>query len=99
MNQTEPVAGRVTAMQFRYPPGTRAERLSLEDPYAPMPPGTRGTVEMVGGAGQELLSRLGASMTDYGAPSARGQPLFRLLTPEDAVLTEESTPTWGEMQL
>ena len=46
-----------------------------------------------------LLSRLGASMTDYGAPSARGQPLFRLLTPEDAVLTEESTPTWGEMQL
>ena len=58
-----------------------------------------GTVEMVGGAGQELLSRLGASMTDYGAPSARGQPLFRLLTPEDAVLTEESTPTWGEMQL
>ena len=92
MNQTEPVAGRVTAMKFRYPPGTRVERFSLEDPYAPMPPGTRGTVEMVGGAGQELLSRLGASMTDYGA-------LFRLLTPEDAVLTEESTPTWGEMQL
>jgi hypothetical protein len=44
-----------------------------------MPPGTKGTVEMVGGAGQELLSRL--------------------LTPEDAVLTEESTPTWGGMQL
>ncbi len=79
MNQTEPVAGRVTAMKFRCPPGTRAERFPLEAPYAPMPPGTKGTVEMVGGAGQELLSRL--------------------LTPEDAVLTEESTPTWGGMQL
>ena len=27
-----------------YPPGTRLELVSMEDPFAPVPPGTRGTV-------------------------------------------------------
>ena len=27
-----------------YPPGTRIELISMKDPYAPVPAGTRGTV-------------------------------------------------------
>ena len=30
-----------------YPPGTRIELLSMKDPYAPVPAGTRGTVKFV----------------------------------------------------
>lgn len=30
-----------------YPPGTRIELLSMSDPYAPVPSGTRGTVKFV----------------------------------------------------
>lgn len=30
-----------------YPPGTRIELISMEDPYAPVPAGTRGTVKFV----------------------------------------------------
>jgi len=30
-----------------YPKGTRIELISMNDPYAPVPPGTRGTVESV----------------------------------------------------
>ena len=30
-----------------YPPGTRIELLSMSDPYAPVPAGTRGTVKFV----------------------------------------------------
>ena len=35
-----------------YPPGTRIELLSMDDPFAPISPGTRGTVRMVDDAGQ-----------------------------------------------
>lgn len=30
-----------------YPPGTRIELISMDDPYAPVPPGTRGTIKFV----------------------------------------------------
>ena len=30
-----------------YPPGTRIEIISMKDPYAPVPAGTRGTVKFV----------------------------------------------------
>lgn len=30
-----------------YPPGTRIELLHMDDPYAPIPPGTKGTVNSV----------------------------------------------------
>lgn len=30
-----------------YPPGTRIELISMKDPYAPVPAGTRGTVKFV----------------------------------------------------
>lgn len=34
-----------------YPPGTRIELISMKDPYAPVPAGTRGTVEFVDSMG------------------------------------------------
>ena len=39
-------------MQKLYPAGTRLMLNSMNDPYAPVPPGTRGTVEFVDDAGQ-----------------------------------------------
>ncbi len=39
-------------MQKLYPEGTRLVLNSMNDPYAPVPPGTRGTVEFVDDAGQ-----------------------------------------------
>lgn len=35
-----------------YPKGTRIELISMEDPYAPIEPGTQGTVEFVDDMGQ-----------------------------------------------
>ena len=35
-----------------YPKGTRVELIKMNDPYAPVPAGTRGTVEFVDDAGQ-----------------------------------------------
>lgn len=35
-----------------YPKGTRLELISMEDPYAPIEPGTKGTVEFVDDMGQ-----------------------------------------------
>lgn len=34
-----------------YPPGTRIELISMNDPYAPVPVGTRGTVKFVDSLG------------------------------------------------
>ena len=35
-----------------YPQGTRIELIHMDDPYAPVPSGTRGTVEFVDDMGQ-----------------------------------------------
>ena len=34
-----------------YPPGTRIQLIGMDDPYAPVPSGTRGTVMLVDDAG------------------------------------------------
>ena len=38
---------RVDALRKQYPPGTRIQLIEMEDPFAPVPSGTRGTVKMV----------------------------------------------------
>lgn len=43
---------RIAMTQLNYPPGTRIVLNHMEDPYAPVPPGTRGTVCLVDDAGQ-----------------------------------------------
>ena len=41
----------VDQIKKKYPPGTRIELVRMTDPYSPVPPGTRGTVQMVDDAG------------------------------------------------
>ena len=35
---------RAAQTRLNYPPGTRLELVSMSDPYAPVPSGTRGSV-------------------------------------------------------
>ena len=42
----------VEGYKKKYPKGTRIELISMEDPYAPILPGTKGTVEFVDDMGQ-----------------------------------------------
>lgn len=43
---------RIAQLKAEYPPGTRLEMISMEDPYAPIPAGTQGEVYHVDDAGQ-----------------------------------------------
>ena len=47
MNEWE--RNRCMADRYRaqYPPGTRLMLLSMDDPYAPVPAGTKGTVQLI----------------------------------------------------
>ena len=50
----------------QYPPGTRIELLGMEDPFSPIAPGTRGTVDHVDDAGQlHIRSRINCSVIHY----------------------------------
>lgn len=44
MNYYEKLRNRAKSLKNMYPAGTRVECISMTDPYAPVPPGTRGTV-------------------------------------------------------
>lgn len=43
---------RVAMIQLNYPPGTRLVLEHMDDPYAPVESGTRGSVQTVDDAGQ-----------------------------------------------
>jgi hypothetical protein len=38
---------QLESIRYRYPEGTRIELISMEDPYCPILPGTKGTVQFV----------------------------------------------------
>ena len=42
---------QIEKIKQQYPPGTRLELKEMDDPYAPVPPGTRGTVALVDDVG------------------------------------------------
>lgn len=44
---------KVKKLKENYPPGTRLGLLHMDDPYAPVPDGTRGTVKLVDDIGQD----------------------------------------------
>jgi hypothetical protein len=52
MNEWERLRRQAQRYKENYPPGTRVMLLSMEDPWAPVPSGTRGTVEVVDDIGQ-----------------------------------------------
>lgn len=74
---------RVAMIQLNYPPGTRLVLEYMDDPYAPVESGTRGSVQAVDDAGQIHMA------WDNGRTLAviPGLDTFRKLTPQE--LAEE----------
>ena len=52
MNEFDRLRRTAERMKESYPPGTRIQLDHMEDPWAPVPPGTRGTVQFVDDIGQ-----------------------------------------------
>ena len=83
MNMPFPSRSQVDFTRSCYPPGTRIVLSSMNDPYAPVEPGTRGTVRYVDDAGQ-----IGVAWDNGRSLSLiPGEDSFRKLT--DAELAEE----------
>lgn len=83
MNRFEAERRFAQRMKDNYPPGTRIMLLSMDDPYAPVPEGTKGTVVHVDDAAQIHMK------WDNGRTLAivPGEDSFRKLTDEE--LAEE----------
>ena len=80
----------VKFLQEKYPPGTRIRLVSMDDPYAPIDPGTEGTLVCVDDAGQFQMK------WDNGRTLALipGEDSFRKLTEEE--LAEEQNEDMDE---
>ena len=83
MNQFEKERRMVQRYKAEYPPGTRVQLNHMDDPYAPVKDGTRGTVKHVDDAGQLHMQ------WDNGRTLALvpGENSFRKLTADE--LAEE----------
>ncbi len=90
MNRFEAERRFVQRMKDNYPPGTRIMLLSMDDPYAPVPKGTKGTVVHVDDAAQIHMK------WDNGRTLAivPGEDSFRKLTAGE--LEEEQEMTESE---
>ncbi len=84
MNSFDRERLRIQRAKMLYPPGTRIVLGEMSDPYAPVPPGTRGTVKFVDDMGSIH------PQWDNGRTLGLiyGEDSFRKLTPEE--LEEES---------
>lgn len=91
MNEYERLSRQAKRIKETYPPGTRIELISMEDPFAPVPPGTRGTVKVVDDIGQLHMS------WDNGRSLAvvPGEDSFKKLTQEE-IEAENQTETESE---
>ena len=87
----------VERMKRCYPPGTRLLLLSMDDPYAPVPSGTKGTVVHVDDAAQ-IHMKWDNGRTLSIVP---GEDSFRKLTDEELAeeqnenMDESNTPVLG----
>lgn len=93
MNMPFPSRGQVEYTHSCYPPGTRIILNSMNDPYAPVPSGTKGTVRYVDDAGQAGVA------WDNGRSLSLipGVDSFRKLTQQE--IAQEQGMTIGEMKL
>lgn len=93
MNIPFPSRGQVEFTWSCYPPGTRIVLNSMNDPYAPVESGTRGTVRYVDYAGQ-----VGVSWDNGRSLSLiPGVDSFRKLTQQE--IAQEQAMTIEEMKL
>ena len=84
MNEFDRMRRTAERMKETCPPGTRIQLDHMEDPWAPVPPGTRGTVQYVDDIGQ-----IGMKWDNGRSLSlVPGEDSFRKLT--DAELAEEN---------
>lgn len=93
MNMPFPSCGQVKYTHSCYPPGTRIILNSMNDPYAPVLSGTKGTVRYVDDAGQ-----VGVAWDNGRSLSLiPGVDSFRKLTQQE--IAQEQGMTIGEMKL
>lgn len=97
MNEWERMRRMAQSTKAAYPVGTRLELISMDDPYAPVPPGTRGMVQYVDDIGQIGMK------WDNGRtlPLNSDEDSFRKLTAEELAeeqndgMDEDSSPVMG----
>lgn len=79
MNEFEKMHRQAEICKKAYPKGTRLLLENMNDPFAPVPPGTKGTVDFVDDAGQIHMK------WDNGRTLALvpGEDSFRKLTKEE----------------
>ena len=93
MNMLFPSREQVEFTRSSYPPGTRIVLNSMNDPYAPVESGTRGTVRYVDDAGQ-----VGVSWDNGRSLSLiPGVDSFRKLTQQE--IAQEQAMTIEKMKL
>ncbi len=97
MNEYERLRRLAERHRETYPPGTRLELIDMNDPYAPMPAGTRGTVQYVDDIGQIGMKwDNGRSLSIVPSKDS-----FRKLTEEELAeeqndgMDEDSSPVMG----
>lgn len=93
MNEFERLRRQADRMQALYPAGTRVLLIHMDDPYAPVPAGTRGTVDFVDDIGQ-LHMTWDNGRTLAIAPEA---DQFRKLTPQELAQEQQIEVTQQEM--
>ncbi len=79
MNEFDKMRQRAEMVKKRFPRGTRIELISMDDPYSPVPPGTRGTVDCVDDIG--TVFPVWDNGRRLGLVDAEDS--FRKLTPEE----------------
>ena len=85
MNEYERLRRLAERHRQSYPKGTRLMLLSMEDPYSPVPPGTRGSVEFIDDMAQIFMH------WDNGRtlPLNSDVDSFRRLTAEELAQAQE----------
>lgn len=86
MNEYEKQHRIAESTKKLYPPGTRIELINMNDPYAPVPSGTRGTVKFVDSMGT-VFPEWDNGRTLGVVP---GEDSFRKLTQEEIEAENQS---------